>query len=104
EVPVPWAGRLGDRRGRDQAQIPLRRHAPGAHHVAPHPVTPAPAVAEVAAPAAPSAPTAGGASVGMSHAEHVGLHFSVDASLDISKIDVAQDISVSTKILAITIR
>src|SRR5262249_23140064 len=67
---VTVARLLGDQRKRDQAQIALRQHAPGAHHIAAA-VTSTPAVAGAklpapAAAAAPSPPT-------MSHAEHVGL-------------------------------
>jgi hypothetical protein len=40
----------------------------------------------------------------MSHAEHVGLLFYIDASLDISKTDVAQDISFIPEIIAIPSR
>src|SRR5262249_33182372 len=67
---VAGAGLLGDRRERNQAQVALRRHAPGAHHIAAA-VTSAPAVAgaEMPAPAAAAAPPP----TTMSHAEHVGL-------------------------------
>src|SRR5262249_30128481 len=87
---VAVARLLGDQRERDQAQIALRQHAPGAHHIAAA-VTSAPAVAgaELPAPAAAAAPPP----TTMSHAEHVGLHFDYDISLDIPDFDVAQDIS-----------
>jgi hypothetical protein len=45
--------------------------------------------AEMPAPAAAAAPLP----TTMSHAEHVGLHFDYDISLDIPNFDVAQDIS-----------
>src|SRR5262245_56548197 len=74
---VAVARLLGDQRERDQPQVALRQHAPGAHHVAAaaEAVTPsAPAVAGMAAPTAAARPlTLEWKSTGMSHAEHVGL-------------------------------
>src|SRR5262245_45720548 len=89
---VAVARLLGDQRERDQAQVALRQHAPGAHPIAA--VTSAPAVAgtEMPAPAAAAAPLP----PTMSHAEHVGLHSDYDISLDIPNYDVAQDISLCT--------
>jgi hypothetical protein len=46
--------------------------------------------AEMPAPAATAAPPS---TTTMSHAEHLGLHFDYDISLDIPNLDVAQDIS-----------
>src|SRR5215831_2087502 len=67
---VAVARLLGDQRKRDQAQVALRQHAPGAHHIAAA-VTSAPAVAgaELPAPTAAAAPLP----TAMSHAEHVGF-------------------------------
>src|ERR1700730_7965132 len=90
---VAVARLLGDQRERDQAQVALRQHAPGAHHIAAA-VTSGPAMtgAEMPAPTATAAPPS---TTTMSHAEHVGLLVDYDISLDIPKFDVAQDISLS---------
>jgi len=71
---VAVARLLGDQRERDQAQIALRQHAAGAHHVAAADAVPAaPAVAAVTmAPAAPGGPALLAAGLKVSHAEHVG--------------------------------
>src|SRR5262245_5897827 len=74
---VAVARLLRDQRERDQPQVALRQHAPGAHHVAAAAeavTTAAPAMAGMPAPAAAARPlTLEWKSTGMSHAEHVGL-------------------------------
>src|SRR6266540_883753 len=96
---VAVARLLGDERERDQAQVALRQHAPGTHHVAVPAVTSARAVTSAPAvtstPAAPAGPfSAKRGSTGMSHTEHVGL-LALDISLDTPGSDIAQDISYS---------
>src|SRR5262249_17745412 len=88
---VAVARLLGDQREGDQAQVALRQHAPGAHHIAAAGPS-APAVPGPEMPAPPAAAATPPATT-MSHAEHVGLLVDYDISLDIPNVDVAQDIS-----------
>src|SRR5262245_32341871 len=69
---VAVARLLGDQRECDQAQVALRQHAPGAHHLAiPTMTSAAPAVAVTSTPATPGGPLSSpGGFTGMSHAEH----------------------------------